>query len=336
MSAEPNTPAPGDAQRLPLVLAGVALAGTVAVSLLAWHTHQSLANLAQSAGGRVADLGSELAQSRETLAGAQASLRTQLARLEALEARVVELGEGRAAVEEIHRELVRSADDRLIAEAEQLIILASQQLQLAGNVRAALTALQAADQRLARSDKPPVANLRRALLADMERLQALPLVDTVGLALRLDQLINAVDALPLVTAELPRAPVAAKRVEGVPSGLAAIAREFWNDLKSLVRVREISPGEAVLLAPEQAYFLKENLKLRLLAARVSLLARDEARFREDVRAAQAWVGKYADTRAKSGAAALTALAQLAESPVVIATPDINASLAAARAARERR
>ena len=336
MSAEPTTPASAHSQRLPLVLAGVALAGTVGVAVLAWQTHRSLANLAQSAGGRVADLGSELAQSRETLAGAQASLRTQLARLEALEARVVELGEGRAAVEEIHRELVRSADDRLVAEAEQLIILASQQLQLAGNVKAALAAMQAADQRLARSDKPPVANLRRALLADMERLQALPLVDTVGLTLRLDQLINAVDALPLVTAESPRAPAAAKRVEGAPAGLAAIAREFWNDLKSLVRVREISPGEAVLLAPEQAYFLKENLKLRLLAARVSLLARDEARFREDVRAAQAWVGKYADTRAKPGAAALAALAQLAESPVVIATPDINASLAAARAARERR
>lgn len=336
MSVEPVTSASGNPPRLPLVLAGISLACTVGVALLAWQTHRSLANLAQSAGGRVADLGSELAQSRETLASAQASLRTQLARLEALEARVAELTEGRAAVEGIYRELMRSADDRLVAEAEQLIILASQQLQLAGNVKAALTAMQAADQRLARSDKPPVATLRRALLADMERLQALPLVDTVGLTLRLDQLINAVDALPLVTAASPRTPAAAKRVEGAPPGLAAVAREFWNDLKSLVRIREISSGEAVLLAPEQAYFLKENLKLRLLAARVSLLARDEARFREDIRAAQAWVGKYADTRAKPGAAAFAALGQLAESPVVIATPDINASIAAARAARERR
>jgi uncharacterized protein HemX len=94
-----------------------------------------------------------------------------------------------------------------------------------------------------------------------------------------------------------------------------------------------------LLAPGQAYFLRENLKLRLLAARVALLARDEASFREDLRATQAWVAKYFDTKAKSTAAALAALRQVADSPVNIAVPDINASLAAvrtARAAREKR
>jgi uncharacterized protein HemX len=97
--------------------------------------------------------------------------------------------------------------------------------------------------------------------------------------------------------------------------------------------------EVALLAPGQAYFLRENLKLRLLAARVALLARDEASFREDLRATQAWVAKYFDTKAKSTTAALAALRQVADSPVTIAVPDINASLAAvrtARAAREKR
>lgn len=336
MSGVTETPAQPAPSRLPLALAGVALAVAAGGLALAWHGHQSLASLAQSAGGRVADLGAELGQSREALASAQASLRTQQARLEALETRLTELGESRAAVEEIHRELVRSADDRMVAEAEQLLMLASQQLQLAGNVKSALAAMQAADQRLARSDKPPVASLRRALLADMERLRALPLVDTVGIALRLDQLIAATDALPLITGEAGRSAPPARRVEAPQAGFAALVHGFWSDLKGLVRIREITPSEAVLLAPEQAYFLRENLKLRLLAARVSLLARDEARFREDVRAVRAWVARYADTQSKAGAAALATLAQLTESPVVIAVPDINASLAAARAARERR
>lgn len=327
--------APTARARLALVLGAAGLAiGLLGVGL-AWLTHQSLASLAQSAGGRVADLGVELGQSRESLVAAQAALRTQQARIEALEAKVVELNEGRAAVEEMQRELARSADDRALADAEPLLIIANQQLQLAGNVKGALLAMQAADQRLARSDKPAVATLRRAVAADMERLRALPLVDTVGLALRLDQAIASIDTLPLVTTETPKAAATPKPREG-PGGFASIAREAWLEVKSLVRIREIAPGEAVLLAPEQAYFLRENVKLRLLAARVSLLARDEASFREDMRAAQGSLARHFDARSRPVAAATAALRQIGESPVVIALPDINASLAAARAARERR
>ena len=337
MTGDANAAPAAPTRRLRLAL-GLGAAG-LAIALLgfglAWLTHQSLASLAQSAGGRVADLGVELGQSRESLAAAQAALRTQQARIEALEAKIVELNEGRAAVEEMQRELARSADDRALADAEPLLIIANQQLQLAGNVKGALLAMQAADQRLARSDKPAIATLRRAVAADMERLRALPLVDTVGLALRLDQAIASIDALPLVTTETPKAPAAPRPKEG-PAGFASIAREAWREVKSLVRVREIAPGEAVLLAPEQAYFLRENMKLRLLAARVSLLGRDEASFREDMRAAQVWLARHFDARARPVAAAAASLRQIAESPVVIALPDINASLAAARAARERR
>jgi uroporphyrin-3 C-methyltransferase len=92
----------------------------------------------------------------------------------------------------------------------------------------------------------------------------------------------------------------------------------------------------VLLAPAQSYFLRENLKLRLLAARMALLARDEATFREDLRASQSWITRYFDSKAKPTVAALAALKQIAESPIAIAVPDINTSLAAVRSARATR
>jgi hypothetical protein len=104
-------------------------------------------------------------------------------------------------------------------------------------------------------------------------------------------------------------------------------------MKGLVRIRDLETTDAPLLAPAQSYFLRENLKLRLLSARVALLARDEPSFREDLKASQAWIAKYFDVRAKTTAAALAALKSLAESPVVIGVPDINASLAAVRTAR---
>jgi uncharacterized protein HemX len=206
-------------------------------------------------------------------------------------------------------------------------------------VRAALGALQAADQRLARAEKLAAAPLRRAIAQDIERLKAVPQPDTVGIAVKLDQLMAQADSLPLVIAETAPQRVAARWRDPAEQGFTRTARDFWEEMKSLITIRDMETSDIALLAPQQSYFLRENLRLRLLSARVALLARDEASFREDLRASQAWVGKYFDTKAKPTAAALTALKQLAESPVNIALPDINASLAAvrtARAAREKR
>lgn len=320
--------------------AAVAIAAAAVAIGLAWKGQQEYSSLSQSAGGRLADLGAEVAASKASLAQAQAALRDAQARISELETRMVDAQESRVAVEDMYRELSRSADDRMLAEVEQLLILASQQLQLAGNVKGALIALQAADQRLARADKLQVANLRRALNGDMDRLKALPLVDTVGIAVKLDALVQQADALPLIVGETLPASRAATRTK-LPDENAYLraARDFWEEMKGLVRIREIAPAEAVLLAPAQTYFLRENLKLRLLGARVALLARDETSFRDDVRAAQAWIAKYFDAKARVNVNALATLKQLGESPVSITPPDINASLAAvrsARAAREKR
>ena len=332
--ARPGTGASDTAARWAVALA---LAAAAAAIGLAWNAQQALSSLSQSAGGKLADLGAEIAQSKSGLAQAQAALRESQARIAELESRMVDAQESRVAVEEMYRELSRSADDRMLAEVEQLLILASQQLQLAGNVKGALIALQAADARLARADKMRVANLRRALNADMDRLKALPLVDTVGIAVKLDGLVRQADTLPLIMAATP-APARAGTRAKLPEENAYLraARDFWEEMKGLVRIREIAASEAVLLSPAQAYFLRENLKLRLLAARVALLARDESSFRDDVRASEAWIAKYFDTRARENVNALATLKQLAGSPVSITPPDINASLAAARAARAAR
>lgn len=336
-SASASAGSPGRVARWAVV---VALAAAAVAIGLALNTQQALSSLSQSASSRLADLGAELAQSKAAAAQAQAAYKDSQARLSELESRVADAQENRVAVEEMYRELSRSADDRMLAEVEQLLILASQQLQLAGNVKGALIALQAADQRLARADKLQVANLRRALTGDMDRLKALPLVDTVGIAVKLDSLVQQADVLPLIVAEtLPAARIATRAKLPDENAYLRVARDFWEEMKGLVRIREIAPAEAALLSPAQGYFLRENLKLRLLAARVALLARDESSFRLDIRASQAWIGKYFDAKARVNVNAMATLKQLGESPVSISPPDINASLAAvrsARAAREKR
>ena len=343
--APPQAPPPQQAAAARDVLARTL--GILAVLLvagaawLAWDTRVGVQSMESSAGVRLTELGAANAQSKATLAQAQSALKDAQARIGELEARVADTQEQRVALEEMYRELSRSADDRVLSEVEQMLVLASQQLQLAGNVRGALAALQAADQRLAKADKLAATPLRRAITADMERLKAVPQVDTVGITVKLDGLIAQSESLPLVISEtLPAARVASRaRYADDTGAVQRAARDFWEEMKSLVRIRDLEGQDAALLAPTQSYFLRENLKLRLLSARVALLARDEPGFREDLKASQAWIVKYYDARAKPTAAALATLKQIAETPVVISVPDINASVAAvrtARAAREKR
>ncbi len=335
--ASPPRPAPKrNDDRTARLMAALALAVTAVATWIAIDARLGLRAMESSAGARLAELGAEAQGSKATLAQAQASSRDAQARIAELEARVADTQEQRVALEEMYRELSRNADDRVLSEVEQTLVQASQQLQLAGNVRGALAAVQAADQRLARTEKLAATPLRRALAQDMERLKSVPQLDTVGVAMKIDGLIAQADSLPLLISESLPATRAARLRTDDGNGLARAVRDFWDEMKGLVRIRDLETPEAALLAPAQAYFLRENLKLRLLAARVALLARDESSFRDDLKASHAWVSRYFDARARPTVAALATLKQVAESPVVIAVPDINASLAAVRGARASR
>lgn len=341
--SDPAPPAPPAAARAPRredrtarTIAILALLVTAAAAWIAIDARLALRTMESSAGARLGELGSEAQQARTSVAQNLAAIRDAQARIAELEARVADTQEQRVALEEMYRELSRSADDRVLAEVEQMLVLASQQLQLAGNVRAALAALQAADQRLARAEKLAVTPLRRAITQDMEKLKAVPQVDTAGLAVKIDQVIHQADALPLIIAETAPAVRTTKMKTEEEKGFTRAARDLWEEMKGLVRIRDLETQDTALLAPSQSYFLRENLKLRLLAARMALLAREEAAFREDLRAAQAWIGRYYDVKARPTATALATLKQVAETPVSIAVPDINASLAAVRTARTAR
>ena len=317
--------------------------GAIALALVAgWiaiDARLSAHRIDATAGTRLGELGNESQQARTALGQANAALKEAQARIAELESRVADTQEQRVALEEMYRELSRSADDRVLSEVEQILVLASQQLQLAGNVRAALAALQAADQRLARAEKLAATPLRRAITQDIDRLKAVPQVDTAGMAVRIDQVIAQADSLPLVIPDVANVPRTVRARPAEEAGFTRAARDFWEEMKGLVRIRDLEVQDAALVAPSQAYFLRENLKLRLLAARMSVLARDEASFRDDMKASQALIARWFDVRARPTTAVLATLKQVGESPVVITVPDINTSLAAvrtARAAREKR
>ena len=277
-------------------------------------------------------------ESRQLATQTQAAMHDLEYKIGMLESRLAETQNQRLALESLYLELSRNRDERILAEVEQILLVGSQQLQLAGNLKAALIALESADSRLQRADSAQFMGLRRAIRQDIERLKAAPYVDVVGMSLRLDTLAHQAASFPLAMDERPpEVPVAAPRKD---EGTAArLAREVWADIQGLVRVQPTTGGEIPLLAPDQQFFLRENLRMRLLSARVALLAHDPASFKADTRSAADWLQRYFDTSDKRVGAALTTLKQLSDSDISIDLPDITASLEAvrdARVARERR
>jgi uroporphyrin-III C-methyltransferase len=317
-----------------LVIALVALAASVGGL---WESRQSASELQLNIGTKLGEQGNVLKDTAIRTEQIVRDLRESQNRVALLEGKLAEFQGQRVALEEMYRELARAPDDWLLAEVEQTLNIASRELTLAGNVRAALIALQAADQRLARADKLQVVQLRRAITQDMERLKAIPLIDAQGVSLKLDNLMAQAPTLPLA---LPDSQAPGERESRVKneddSVVARIGKDVWFEMQQLVRIRKLDNGDPALLSPQQSYFLRENLKLRLLSARTALIARDEINYKEDLKIARDMLTKYFDPKAKVNINSLTMLKQLAENPVSISVPDITVSLNAARAARAAR
>jgi uroporphyrin-3 C-methyltransferase len=299
----------------------------------AWQWHEARATraaLEQELAKRLSEIEAAARDARAQAEQARGGLRDIEARLGQMEARLIESQSQRHALEVLYQELSRSRDEWVLAEVEQILLLASQQLQLAGNVKAALLALETADARLARADRPQLTQLRRVIGTDIERLKAAPSVDVTGMGLKLERVLGAIDTLPLA-AEARAVPASAEEAAGAPaSRWRRLLAELKEDIKGLVRIQRIEAPQTLLLSPEHAFFLRENLKLRLLTARLALLSRDGASFRTDISAAIGWLRRHFDPASRQVGAVLETLDQLARTDIGAEPPSINASLEAAR------
>jgi len=310
------------------------LAVVLTVFLWQWFdTHLQINNMQQDLARRLAEMDGNNKASQVLIMQGQESLRELSVKVSVLEAHYAEAQNQRAALETLYRDLSGSRDETVLAEVEQMLLIAGQQLQLSANVKAALIAMQQANDRLKRMDRTALNGLRKAISRDIDKLRTLPEVDVPDINFRLDNLIAKVDTLPLVQ-EISHLPQEINIAMVTPvSGEGAwrrLMREIWEDIKRLVRIENMQKRELPLLSPTQTFFLRENLKLRLLSARLALLSRDEKSFKHDLQSAQEWIARYFDAKSASGAQAITTLQKLRESSINIELPDVSASLEAAR------
>ena len=314
-----------------LVLAALALAA----SGLLW---QKLANIQEQLARQSAEAGSNAIEARAAARQAQELARDTAARLALAETRLSEVSLQRTQLEELIQSLSRSRDENLVVDIESALRLAQQQAQLTGSAEPLLAALRSADQRLERSGQPRLSRARAAIARDMDRIRAASVSDVPGLLVKLDELARLADDLPLANSVGPQATApAAQRKPPAPlpwweRALAQVSEEARN----LLRVSRIDQPEAMLLAPEQAFFLRENLKLKLLNARLGLLARRMDSARADLAGAYSALGKYFDPASRRTQNAIAALQQLQAHMKTVEMPaleDTFAALATAAAGR---
>lgn len=306
-------------------------------ALVAWQwieTRIRLLETQQEVARRLADNDNAGKEERGALKQAQEQAAAMQAKIGALEAKQAEFQGQTQALQNLYQDLARSRDEATLLEVEQAVTLAAQQLQLAGNVQAAVLALQTADAKLARLDRPQFIPLRKTLARDLDRLRALPFVDLPGMSLKIENIIVGIDKLPLAVDERPHPadkPRAGKtKAEPELPWWQRAGTEFWQEVKGLVRIQRFDRAEPVLLAPGQDFFLRENLKLRLLNARLALLARDAWTFRNELKATQDWLERHFDGHDKAVQAAQASLKQLAAAEINIELPNLNDSLSALR------
>ena len=337
------------------------LLGVIGLAVGGWFLLQELRSRQEGLGGQLTDKGQQVQEVTHQLSSVQselAALHSQLATLQTqfsgtdakferrltekaeqldvkLDAARAELGE---AVQTIQRQLNKSRGDLLITDAEYLLSVANQKLNLIGDVKSVLAAMEAADQKLHESADPAVYKVREVLAGEMAALRKIQAPDVVGVSSRLIALERKVPSLPLIlphagtVKQHESAKTQGKDKDKQPAPAEGEAERgdaldsALEGLKDLVTVRRTDQPVEALLTPEQVEALRQLLLLKLESTRAALLRSDEQLYRDSLAAASEWVEQHFDGKAAETQGMLEELRALSDRSLNVAYPDISKSM----------
>ena len=286
----------------------LALAGLVGSGLLWEKLYRIQGQLARQS----ADAGQQSLEAKAWAKQAQETVKESAARLSLVESRLGEVALQRGQLDELMQSLSRSRDENLVVDIEAAVRMAQQQSQLTGSVEPMLAALKSAQLRVQRVSQPRLMPVQRAIEKDLEQVKSSQVTDLPGLLIKLDELVALVDDLPMANQPLS---TTAPKTTGTavshvnPNWWQIGVDRFWQEVRGLLRVSRIDTPEAALLSPDQTFFLRENLKLKLLNARMGLLARQSESLQVDLKASAVLVRKYFDMNSRKSQQALQLIEQ---------------------------
>ena len=311
----------------------VLLALALVSSGLLW---QKLDNIQIQLARQSSEAGLSANQALVTARQAQDVAVDSAAKVALFDQRLAEVALQRSQLEELMQSLSRARDENLLVDMESALALAQQQAQLTGSMEPVVLTLQAVDLRLARAAQPRLARVQRAVAKDLARLKSMALVDTPALLVKMDELALLIDEIPLANAPPPKVldkpKLARTPTEAVVQWGERLLQSVQTELKDLVRVSRINDPQAVLLSPEQSFFVRENLKLRVLNARLGLWARQVVAVHSDLKLTAATIGRYFDPGARNTQTALALVKQMQTEFGTFEQPRVDETLAALAAA----
>jgi uroporphyrin-3 C-methyltransferase len=342
--------------RLPLILAALALLMVVLGLLFGYRYWSQMEQTLKQLDAALEQASQEQTELAERLQQAQRETQKQQQAISAQEQALAEQHqrllaakeESKRAGEQLYHSL-SEIQTRLggkqtqwrVAEAEYLLRVANHRLNLMADPVTALEALKAADERLSATGDPGWAPVRDLIAREITQLTALPKVDQAGISAELAALAEQLDQLPLQNEGVPmmaeetavdEAPAVAAN-EGF--GLQQVIDDLWQGFKSMMEIRHHDKPVSAMLPPEQRYFLLQNLRLKLEAAKAALMGRNQSLYEDNLKAAVAWTENYFEAEDPGVAGFHQQLLGLAQRQVAPVLPDISGSLRALQMRRQR-
>lgn len=198
-------------------------------------------------------------------------------------------------IQQLQRQLGKTRGDWLIADAEYLLSVANERLHLVGDINTTREALEAADQRLRESGDAGVIKVREQIAKDLAVIRNLTAPDVVGLYAALQGMESLADKLTL---ELP---YAGKPLGGAPdihdhakateadSEEHGLLQSAMGGLHGLVTIRHSDQSVKEILTPEEAQFIREQLRVKLEMVKVALVEHNEPIYQASLSDAKNWL-----------------------------------------------
>lgn len=292
VTPQPTAVVNGSKSRSGAVLGGVAI--LLALGLtggLYLHGHKNavaqqaeLAQLKQQLASAMSKIDQSNSKDAEQLAALGQTQQRLQGEMQGLQNRVLDLNDKRP-------------NDWMLAESEYLVRMAGRKLWLEHDLVSAITLLGNADERIAALNDPSLMPIRKALAEDITKLKGMPRIDREGLTLKLAALEDQIELLPLSAVNMPEAKQEQDQaVSTNPDEWESNLKKNWVKFtENFITIRRRDGAVEALLSPQQEFFLRENLKTKLLQAQLAVYREQQPLYEDSIDKAQRWLTQYFDT-----------------------------------------
>lgn len=231
----------------------------------------------------------------------------------------------KSTMDTVSEQLGRTTRAWRLAEIEYLLTVANHRLNLVRDRKTAIAVFETADKRLEAMGDPGLTSVRKAIANELNLLRGISDPDLTGMSLSLGSLASEVDKFPLLFKErVDQATGLTQKAR--PESWRDIPAAMWEEIKGLVVIRRHQQPTEPLLPPEEAWFLHQNLRLKLEQAQLSLLRQDTRLFRNNLEDARTWIQTFFDADSAAVKNAVSTLDNLSRVELKPDIPDVSGSL----------